>query len=52
MNKKEQNTSQLQIRIRPSLLEKFKKVCEKKYKSVAGAIKEMIVKFVEENEGK
>ena len=50
--KKEKNTAQLQIRIRPSLLKRFKKVCDKKYKSVAGAVKEVIVKFVEENEEK
>jgi hypothetical protein len=49
MNKKEQNTDQLQIRIQPSLFKKFKKTCEKKYKSVSGALKDLIIKFVEEN---
>jgi predicted DNA-binding protein len=48
--KKEQNTSQLQIRIQPSLYERLKKVCEHKYKSISGTMKDLIVKFVEENE--
>ena len=52
MSKKEQNTAQMLIRIQPSLYEKFKLVCDKKYTSVSGMVKEMIVKFVEENEEK
>ena len=50
MDKKEQNSDQLQIRIRPSLLKKFKKTCEKNYKSVSGAIKDLMLRFVKEGE--
>ena len=50
MTKKEQNTAQLQIRIQPSLYDRLKKVCDKKYKSISGAMKDLIVKFVEDNE--
>ena len=52
MAKKEQNTAQLQIRIQPSLYDRLKKVCDCKYKSISGAMKDLIVKFVEENETK
>lgn len=52
MNKKERNTGQLQIRIQPSLFDRFRKICEKKYASISGVIKELIVKYVEENENK
>lgn len=50
MKNKEQNTAQLQIRIQPSLFECFKKVCDEKYKSVSGTLKDLIVEFVEKNE--
>lgn len=52
MDKKEQNTAQLQIRIRPSLYDKLKKTCQKRYISVSGAIKGMILDFIEQNEEK
>ena len=52
MNKKEQNTAQLQIRIQPSLFKKFKLVCDKRYKSVSGMLKDLIVKCIDENEDK
>ena len=52
MKKKELNTGQLQIRIQPSLHEKFKEVCERKYASISSVVKELIVKFLEDNEKK
>lgn len=52
MDKKELNTAQLQIRIQPSLFEQFKMVCDKKYKSVSGMLKDLIVKCIEEHKGK
>ena len=51
MDKKEQNTAQVQIRIQPSLYERFKKMCEKKYGTISGVIKDLMVKAVEESEG-
>ena len=50
MEKKEQNTGQLQIRIQPSLYERFRKICEKKYASISSVVKDLIVKFVEGSE--
>jgi predicted DNA-binding protein len=52
MNKKEQNTNQMRICIQPSLHKRLKKVCEQKYKTVSGVIKDLILVFVEENEEK
>jgi hypothetical protein len=52
MDKKELNTSQVQIRIQPSLFKKFKSVCDKKYKSVSGMLKDLIVRCIEENKDK
>jgi len=49
-NKKEQSNSQLQIRIPFSLLKRLKGVCNQKYRSVSSVVKELILKFVEENE--
>jgi predicted DNA-binding protein len=50
MDKKEQNTGQLQIRIQPSLHKRLKKVCERKYKTISSTIKDLIVEFIKENE--
>ena len=52
MEKKEQNTGQLQIRIQPTLYERFKKICERKYASISSVVKELVVKYVEDNEDK
>jgi predicted DNA-binding protein len=52
MDKKEQNTMQMQIRIQPSLYRRLQAISEAKYKSVSGLIKDLIVKFLDENEGK
>jgi len=49
MSKKEKSTEQLMLWVPPSLNKKFKKVCEKKYSSVSGMIKELMVKFIEAN---
>ena len=51
-NKKEKSTEQLMLWIQPTLYKRFKKVCEKKYSSVSGMVKKLIVDFVEKNEDK
>jgi hypothetical protein len=52
MNKKEKATEQMLVWLQPSLYARFKKICEKKYSSVSGTIKELMIKFVEANEDK
>jgi phage-related protein len=49
MNTKEKATAQMLVWIQPSLYKQFKKVCEKKYSSVSGMVKKLMVKFIEEN---
>lgn len=50
--KKEKSSAQLHIAIRPSLLKKFELICDKNYKSVSGLVKELMVKYIEENKEK
>jgi metal-responsive CopG/Arc/MetJ family transcriptional regulator len=46
--KKENSEKLLQVRMQESLLEKFKEKCNKKYKKFSEVVREMIVKYVEE----
>ena len=50
MDKKEKSTEQMLVFMQPSLYKRFRKVCEKKYSSVSGIVKKLIVEFVEKNE--
>jgi hypothetical protein len=50
MDKKEKSTEQMLVFMQPSLYKRFRKVCEKKYSSVSGMVKKLILEFVEKNE--
>jgi hypothetical protein len=52
MDKKEKSTEQMLVFMQPSLYKRFRKVCEKKYSSVSGMVKKLILEFVEKNEDK
>jgi predicted DNA-binding protein len=47
---RENSDKEMQIRMPPSLYERFKTICDGRYKSVSAVVKELMVKFVEDNE--
>lgn len=44
---KEKSDKDMRIRIPLSMHKKFKVLCDKKYKTVSGTIKELILKYIE-----
>jgi metal-responsive CopG/Arc/MetJ family transcriptional regulator len=48
-NKKEKITELLNIRIQPTLMEKFKKKCNKNYKTFSEVIRELIIRYIEKS---
>ena len=46
---KEKATKDVNFRIQPSLYEQFQKRCTKKYKKISEVIRELMLKYIEEN---
>lgn len=46
---KEKATKDVNLRIQPSLYQKFTKICNKNYKKKSEVIRELMLKYIEEN---
>ena len=50
--KKENVTKMLGVKLHPSLFDKLEATAKQKYKTVSEVVRDLIVKFIEENEKK
>ncbi len=46
---KEKSTRDVNLRVQPSLYNQFQKQCTKNYKKVSEVIRELMLKYIEEN---